>query len=194
MCIILSGPADEVLSLDLDALWEENPDGAGFVLQGQRVVMEKGLMTIKALYKALDAAYWAVCGRGRVGTLTLHLRWATHGAVCKENTHPFLVRVGGEKGYLFHNGMVCGIDWGWNGEESDTALLARLLSSHCKSWDGVIGALAILEELTGSRFALVRAGAKPILLGRWVSVGFGVKASSEIWRRKWVRIRSRNPL
>lgn len=117
MCIIVAKnagiamPANDVLK----NCFENNPDGAGFMLAAKNAVYGfKGLMSLEELTQELEKA------RKRFGNLdklsvVLHFRISTHGSVVGGNTHPFPLKGGyremrrlewvADQGFA-HNGII----------------------------------------------------------------------------------------
>lgn len=122
MCIIALKPEKVAFSKNqLKIMWDSNPDGAGFMYaEGGEVQIVKGLMTLDALYDAIEAV-------GSHRKLVIHFRVKTHGAVSQELTHPFWI----SKGTLamVHNGVIRPLVNETSEKESDTAVFARKLSA-----------------------------------------------------------------
>jgi predicted glutamine amidotransferase len=118
MCIIALKPEKVQFSKSqLKVMWDNNPDGAGFMYaQDGKVHIVKGLMTLDALWDAIQQV-------GPLRKLVIHFRIRTHGAVSKELTHPFWIREG-ELG-MVHNGVIRELVNETSEAESDTAVFAR---------------------------------------------------------------------
>jgi len=93
----------------------------------------------------------------------IHLRWATHGTVCKGNCHPFMVT---DDIAFAHNGVLASPDTGKNeidGVYSDTRLfsefaLAPMMKESPKLFDN-LGFRYLMDTLateSGSRFGFLR--------------------------------------
>lgn len=121
MCIIVMKPADTTLSKKaLQIMWDNNPDGAGFMFaENGNLVIKKGMMTFKAFYSAYKAA-------GPERKMVIHFRIKTHGAKNAEMTHPFWITQ--DKLGMAHNGVLSALSKEATGDESDTALLARRIT------------------------------------------------------------------
>lgn len=117
-------PSKEILK----SCWENNPDGAGIMFNdGIEVHGYKGFTTFKGFYKFLkriDNQY-----NLKEKDLVLHFRIATHGGICRENTHPFPVSnvdkelrsFDWKSQYGFaHNGIIFGYGSKTQGGLSDT--------------------------------------------------------------------------
>ena len=118
MCLIIASNAGVFPAADLiDRAAKNNPDGWGLVSLAPRgrFNVRKGLKS-----DGLDAAIAAAKGQPYV----LHFRWATHGSVCLDNTHPF--KVG--KAWMAHNGVLS-IDKPTK-DRSDTWHFAQWLRDH----------------------------------------------------------------
>ena len=63
----------------------------------------------------------------------IHMRWATHGKVCRELTHPFELPHG--KAYLMHNGVIRETAKFAGDNSSDTSLFVRLLTEAPRAFD-----------------------------------------------------------
>jgi hypothetical protein len=119
MCVILVGNKKSILNLDLHAAWNNNPHGAGFAyINNGRAHVVKGLMCYDSMMESLSACKHR-------GTIALHLRFATHGAINGDNTHPF--RVGRTGDVLMHNGILSAFGISGDRGLSDSADLARVL-------------------------------------------------------------------
>ena len=132
MCIICLKPAGVDLPKDdeIEYMFQHNPHGAGFALQGDiygdgRFLVEyhKGYMTVKELLKALGP-------RERLKNLTvaIHCRIKTSGETDAYTTHPFpisnqyseLRKLEGSGAVLFHNGVFQGLGGLIDPKSSDT--------------------------------------------------------------------------
>lgn len=117
MCIIVAKSAGIAMPANdiLKNCFENNPDGAGFMLAAKNAVYGfKGLMSFEELTQELEKA------RKRFGNLdklsvVLHFRISTHGSVVGGNTHPFPLKGGyremrrlewvADQGFA-HNGII----------------------------------------------------------------------------------------
>lgn len=116
MCVIVHKPAKVAITAkDLGNMWKTNPDGAGIAWydsKRKKLAYYKGIMEFDLLKAEVDK---------RVDQdLVIHLRIATHGAVCAQNCHPFEIRkdqsrtqgktgkVSYTENLLFHNGIISG--------------------------------------------------------------------------------------
>lgn len=87
MCIIVFIPKGETISkTEVKDMWEINSDGAGYAYNtGKRVHFQKGFMTFKQYWKAIEK----LIGKK---DLVLHLRIATNPTINKQQTHPYKLR------------------------------------------------------------------------------------------------------
>lgn len=161
MCIIGIAKTRKLTKSEIEACFENNPDGAGFayITPDKKVHVEKGFMTIGAFEEA-----YANCN---VLPHVLHMRIATSGEVSPELTHPYRIEEDsklvlydeGETAVLFHNGVI--FDWKNlllnlittkqikmpKGQINDTRLAAIMTSIHDEE---------ILRILSG-KFVVVRS-------------------------------------
>lgn len=92
MCIICVKPTGIEMPTEatLETMWENNPDGAGFMyVANGNVNIEKGFMTYKAFKSAIDVL--ATKYRLKDIPLVMHFRITTHGGTKPSNCHPFPV-------------------------------------------------------------------------------------------------------
>lgn len=178
MCVILLGKNKDIQKLDLDLAWRSNPHGAGIVYQrrGGEVVAIKGLMSLEDLRAALREVHYGV----RVG---VHLRYATHGAVNAENTHPW--PVGRRGAYLMHNGVLGQFGESGDRGRSDSAHLAELLGQIRDREDR----MRVLGSVSGMYLYADCAGLSMTGSRDWIRSG-GVLMSNDYWipvvSRSWI--------
>ena len=103
MCIIIHRPTGAATRLSRETLArcaDKNPDGFGLMwAHGGK------LMTARYLPKQRkDFIKRALLLQSQDIPMCLHFRWATHGAIQKENTHPFVIEKG--ESALMHNGIL----------------------------------------------------------------------------------------
>lgn len=163
MCIILVKPAGVEMP-DYDNCWDNNDDGAGFMLPDNRgaVIVRKGFMTKEKLDRALS----------RFGDLTdrpviLHFRITTHGGTSKKMTHPFPISTKLKKvstlstvvpRAFVHNGIISLTTHAK--KESDTSLfvreyLALLFEDKGRDYKLTPGEQVLVENLLGSKGAML---------------------------------------
>lgn len=118
MCIIVLKPEKIKLSKsELSTMWDNNPDGAGFMYADNgKVIIVKGLMTLNDLCDAIEKV-------GPLRKLVIHFRIRTHGAISPNLTHPFWI-VKDQMG-MVHNGVIRDLVNETSESESDTAVFAR---------------------------------------------------------------------
>ena len=100
MCIIASVPAGAQVTEDqLSEMWTRNPDGGGiaYFVNGE-IKVEKDMKRESFIDTVLET-------QKKYGNrdILVHMRIATHGAVCIDNTHPFEVN---KNTVMAHNGIL----------------------------------------------------------------------------------------
>lgn len=132
MCIICLKPAGIDMPSDdeIKHMFNRNPDGAGFALQGDihndgrfLVEYQKGFMNCDDLLEALGPK-----DKLKNLTVAIHCRIKTSGEKDKFTTHPFLIsdqysdlrKTEGSGAVLFHNGVFSGLGGIINEKSSDT--------------------------------------------------------------------------
>lgn len=186
MCVAIYKPASIPIP-DLKTLkecWDANPDGAGFAMyKNGSIEIHKGFMRWKDFEKAfkkygLSSFY---------GPLLLHFRIATHGNICKGNTHPFPVSNSKadlqnidltclKSDCLIHNGVLPITPS--DKTISDSMELCKRLSQ----FDSVTQVMDLLDEFLGSnKIAIMEHSGTVRLFGDWIDVG-GVWFSNLIWQ------------
>ena len=100
MCIIASVPAGAQVTEDqLSEMWTRNPDGGGiaYFVDGE-IKVEKDMKRESFIDTVLET-------QKKYGNrdILVHMRIATHGAVCIDNTHPFEVN---KNTVMAHNGIL----------------------------------------------------------------------------------------
>ena len=98
MCLIVASPEGKIpTSEQVMNAQDHNPDGFGAVY-----VEDGKLKTLFVMrkYEDLDKAFETLKGKPYVA----HFRWATHGAIDRDNAHPFKVVNG--RLYVAHNGVI----------------------------------------------------------------------------------------
>lgn len=164
MCLIMVGKTADILKMDLKSAWRCNSDGAGLVIAEKKPIVVKGLMSLKSLLACLKKI-------PDNREIAVHLRMATHGRVCKENTHPFQVD---QYSTMMHNGILSSLGksgvWG----ESDSAHLARILTK-VKHQDR----LALLKTISGKY--LYTHQTSMFAIGDF-TLEKGVKLSNTYWK------------
>lgn len=169
MCLIIVKPANVKVSARLIRRASgDNPHGFGVAwAQGGECHAIKGASVTIAAQKAVIKAitpYPAI----------IHWRWATHGGVSVENTHPFILADGG---YLVHNGVL----HGFGGiDQSDTAEFVNLVMSTYSGPRDIASDRQYLEKLiVGSRIATIHPSGRILRLGRvWSKMRSGLILSN----------------
>jgi len=100
LCIIASVPAGAQVTEDqLSEMWTRNPDGGGiaYFVDGE-IKVEKDMKRESFIDTVLET-------QKKYGNrdILVHMRIATHGAVCIDNTHPFEVN---KNTVMAHNGIL----------------------------------------------------------------------------------------
>lgn len=155
MCVIAIKPRKVKIDYKtVIEMYDSNPHGAGLavVCEGATYI-SKGYESAKNLWEDLKSLQNEL--------LVIHFRWATHGIICPEMTHPFIVdedinvctQVEGETHLpvIVHNGVIA--KYG-NDEISDTADFITAALSRMPDIDN----MKKLLELTRSKFALIHDG------------------------------------
>ena len=104
MCLIMLQPkgTDVLTKETAEAAWQNNPDGAGFMLAfNGKLIVRKPFFRFKKFWKAYQRARNVF---GIEAPFVIHWRIATHGGVTPLNTHPFTFAQG-EVG-IAHNGIL----------------------------------------------------------------------------------------
>ena len=139
MCLIIYSPNGEAVPHHrfMEGAYD-NGDGIGIMsVSGVRRFL--GRKAARRAYR-----YTASLAESRE-PFAVHFRWATHGRVCPENTHPFAIP--GSPYLMMHNGVL------WTASlateaESDTAIFAKdIMPSYVPALDGAEGASALQEQL-----------------------------------------------
>jgi len=138
MCIAILKPKNrQVKKATLKRCFESNPDGAGFMYaKDKKLYIEKGFMSFNAFYEK-----YTELDLSPHQTL-IHFRIKTHGAISKDNCHPFIVsdRIG-----FIHNGI---IDIDTKGNESDTMAFNREYLKRINDLDRCISNVGIQDLLS----------------------------------------------
>lgn len=196
MCIAIYKPseADFPTKSTLRTCFENNPDGAGFMLaDGKRVQIEKGFMSFKPFWRALQAA------RKRYGdqrSFVLHFRITTQAGVRPDCTHPFplssdmddlrALKSSAEIG-IAHNGIIhlTSSYYQQTITYNDTMkFITEYLSLIIKDrqYHKNPDTLTLIERLAGSRLAIMDGGGKCILIGNGWRKDGGVWYSNDTYK------------
>ena len=186
MCVAIYKPAN-IPTPDLKTLkecWDTTPDGAGFAMyKNGAIEIHKGFMKwkdFKNAYKKYGLSTFS-------GPLLLHFRIATHGNICKGNTHPFPISnlkeelqtvdsVLKDSDCLIHNGIL-------PITPSDKAISDSMeLCKRLSRFDSAHQAMDLLDEFLGSnKIAIMDRYGRVTIWGDWIDVG-GVWFSNLIWQ------------
>ena len=162
MCGIIGyvgpGKASEVITEGLKRLEYRGYDSVGVaVLQEKKLELKKDKGMVEEVSDAL--AFTAMDGHIGLG----HTRWATHGAVCKENSHPHSDCTGNI--VLAHNGVIenfSALKDRLTGHEfasdTDSEVIAHLIEENAKTQPFLKAFLKSIRELEGS-YAIVAVNA-----------------------------------
>src|SRR4051794_31860747 len=97
--------------------WVNNPDGAGIMyVEDGHLRIEKFLKSEAALWKRYKDFTGGDGQSPQDRDIVIHFRYKTHGAVCKDNCHPFRVHPGLG---MVHNGII-DIEQAFTDRRSDT--------------------------------------------------------------------------
>jgi len=195
MCIIAISPLGEKFSREVfERMWSSNPHGFGMAFP-----TKNGIGIVKGIMRE-DEAWEEYQALPRGVPHILHFRYATHGGVRPELTHPFVVHEGsplvireevGEP-VLVHNGV-------WDlyalhlreldlkGPVSDSRVLAAFVGKV-----GVENANAHAREIeSAGRVAILTPDRRLKLFGSWIRDGdflysnSGYKAVAARWWKGW---------
>lgn len=183
MCVIAYKPKGSELTWEvMQECFASNRDGAGFMYRDAdgMIQAEKGFMTLAELFLAMDTHGLCDSKTDNVTSefeVGVHFRIATHGGVCKENTHPFplsskkkLLRsltwkrsVG-----IMHNGILAGYDA--KGDLSDTQQFVKEVLSKAAIKDNIAdkGILNLISRSIGSSKFLIMSPTSNSLIGKWI--------------------------
>lgn len=181
MCIICDKPAGVDMPTDegIKHMFEKNPHGAGFAIQGWfekdardpktgkqvkrrrfEVHYQKGFMTVDDLIEALGPKEKLKDYR-----VVMHCRITTSGNSDRPTTHPFLLsnnygdlrKTEGEGAVLFHNGVFTGLGGVIDKKSSDTQDFTIGIANRMLNKPGHISAISkkIAETIAGSCRVLI---------------------------------------
>lgn len=197
MCLVVYKPAGAIiLKRAMQVSWDNNPDGAGFMLLGKRkVIGYKGYMTLESLYAGLEMFGAVDAGGNIVGDLSIaiHFRWATHGGVSKEKCHPFpasnkvddLNALTWRADYgIAHNGIIEA--YARKGLSDSQGFIKDVLSNKeilASIEDDRVSFL--LSRMMGSSKFIVMSQEKIYLLGGWIQTD-GVYYSNTSYKTEYI--------
>jgi len=168
MCIIVFKPAGKDLP-DIDTMlscFDNNPDGAGFMYRHNgRVHIQKGFMTYKGFFNALDKLGKAIDIKRT--DLVFHFRFATQGSIVPANCHPFPIssKVRDLKAInivtsigVAHNGVISFCADKSKTKLSDTQLFIKNYLSSIPAETLFTPAMQeLIKQATNSKFAIMGA-------------------------------------
>jgi predicted glutamine amidotransferase len=159
MCVVIVKPAGRSIPEHyINNAWQSNSDGGGFAyVKDGKVVIEKGLMTLKEFKAALETALL----KNKKSVFLIHLRTRTQGAKSEENTQPFQI-----KGAAFaHNGGFNGTGVGYSATgDSDSKKFAdrygdvmdyACVHDHKKGWEEAVGYNKIALLYDDGRYQII---------------------------------------
>lgn len=189
MCIIAYRPENKSISLKtLEIMYENNPDGAGFMYADNgKIYLKKGFMNLASFLDACKTIPENV-------PCIYHCRIATHGTVRQGTCHPFPVTSDPEllnspeiiinKGYaVAHNGIISGMDTKNDFSDSQAyirdilAPLSKMRSLHA---DNLVA--TIEKTIDNSRLAVLGVNGKVSLFGRGWTVDNGIFYSNTSYK------------
>ena len=191
MCIIAYRPENKTISTKtLEAMFENNPDGAGFMYsENGKIHLKKGFMTKEAFLSACAEIPENV-------PCVYHCRIATHGTVRAGTCHPFPCTSNPSllnspeliinKGFaVAHNGIISGMNTKNDFSDSQAyirdilAPLSKMRSLHSPSLISTIE-----KTIDSSRLAVLGTNGKVSLFGRGWSVDNGVFYSNTSYKER----------
>lgn len=118
MCVIVHSPKGTSIDKDrAERLWTRNPDGGGFAyLKADGTFGIQKTMDFKDFWQR----YRGTLNNFPESDFLIHMRIATHGTICIENNHPFVVN---PTTVMAHNGI---ISWMPKGGELDIRSDSRM--------------------------------------------------------------------
>lgn len=184
MCLIAYVPDGRELEADVyAAAFKDNNDGIGIMSRlGVVRFLGKKMLKKARRYVRTQLAPAQI-------EYAIHFRFATHGDVTLDNTHPFVLPDG--KSYLMHNGV---ISWcGYDRDRSDTGVFADLLDDYpgqvndlyLKELTSIIGygnKLCIMNA--DGTFSIVNADAGLWNNGIWYSNTYSLPDRLDPWRHR----------
>lgn len=196
MCIAIYKPAEAEFPTKktLQRCFDNNPDGAGYMFAHRdKVHIRKGFQTFKAFWRDLRTIREKVTDGA---PFVLHFRISTQAGVRPDCTHPFplsrnmddlrALRAVADIG-IAHNGIITLTSCGYNKTitysdtmEFITEYAARLIKS--RDWHKDEDTRALVENLAGSRLAILDGGGTCTLLGSGWSEDGGVWYSNTSYK------------
>lgn len=182
MCIIIHRPKGAATRLSKETLarcCDGNPHGFGMMWVNSGKVLTARYMPSQRK----DFIKRALLLQEADVPLCLHFRWATHGAVEKANTHPFIIEKG--KSAMMHNGILsipCVKGW------SDTRTFCNeILQRMPVGWERDPALYWMVDQATlGSKVAIMYADGSVTILHKAAGITEGgIWYSNDGFRAKW---------
>jgi hypothetical protein len=182
MCIIIHRPKGAATRLSREVLarcCDNNPHGFGMMWAYQGKLLTARYMPSQRK----DFIKRALILQESDVPLMLHFRWATHGAVEKANTHPFIIKKGHSA--MMHNGILnipCIKGW------SDTRTFCNeILSRLPVGWEKDPALYWIVDQATlGSKVGIMYADGSVTILHKVAGITEGgIWYSNDGFRAKW---------
>lgn len=128
MCLIAYSPKGEMIDRSILAYaYNQNPDGIG-VMSIAGIEKFMGKKALKRARRYLEA--YVVPEKV---AYAIHFRWATHGDIIMENTHPYKTPAGTH--WVMHNGVISETAKEATKLESDTAVYVRKFMHNAPQFD-----------------------------------------------------------
>jgi len=188
MCVAIYKPASRRLKYaDMHECWRKNNDGMGFAAAVDgHLLVHRELDNFETFWKALKDVREYPC--------VVHFRWATHGNVDNENTHPFLLNHGSIA--MAHNGIIsefCNV-YGVNQESSDTKLFVEgvlqplLLKNPNLLYNEAFQNMVGMAIGGGNKLAFLDAQGRHVLINKYAGTWEkGIWYSNMSWNNVTVR-------
>lgn len=149
MCVAVAvNPGARLTHSEWDKCWSANPDGGGYAyLHRGKLIVQRGLSRAD-----LWRRYFKDAQNNPKSPFILHFRIATHGNVCLDNTHPFIVdhRHSGST-VLAHNGIIANVLTDLEPNESDTRAFIRLYARFLPAgWMDNAAIVELVEHYIGT--------------------------------------------
>jgi hypothetical protein len=131
MCIAIYKPEGKEIEREtLERCYRSNPDGAGYMFhKNDKLYVKKGFFSF--------SDFWQSYRRDKTKECVIHFRIKTHGAINKDNCHPYLVN---DKFAFVHNGIISGYT---DANKSDTWLFNEdVIQPFVSKW----GNLGLFED------------------------------------------------